>query len=80
MNEIFARNVLYWGEEAQNKILSSHVCVFGLGGVGGFCAETLARSGAGELTLVDFDKVSKTNINRQIIAAHSTVGMLKTEL
>lgn len=80
MNEIFARNVLYWGEEAQNKILSSHVCVFGLGGVGGFCAETLARSGVGELTLVDFDKVSKTNINRQIIAAHSTIGMLKTEL
>lgn len=80
MNEIFSRNVLYWGETAQNKLLNSHVVVFGLGGVGGFCAETLARSGVGELTLVDFDRVSKSNINRQIVALHSTVGMLKTEL
>ncbi len=80
MNEIFSRNVLYWGEDAQNRILNSHVCVFGLGGVGGFCAEALARSGVGELTLIDFDRVSKTNINRQIVALHSTVGMLKTEL
>ena len=80
MNEIFSRNVLYWGETAQNKLLNSHVAVFGLGGVGGFCAETLARSGVGELTLVDFDRVSKSNINRQIVALHSTVGMLKTEL
>lgn len=80
MNEIFARNVLYWGEKAQNKLLGSHVAVFGLGGVGGFCVEALARSGVGELTIVDFDRVSETNINRQIIALHSTVGMLKTEL
>lgn len=80
MNEIFARNVLYWGENAQNKLLDSHVAVFGLGGVGGFCVEALARSGVGELTLVDFDRVSKTNINRQIIALNSTVGKLKTEL
>lgn len=80
MNEIFARNVLYWGEKAQNKLLNSHVAVFGLGGVGGFCVEALARSGVGELTLVDFDRVSKTNINRQIVALNSTVGKLKTEL
>lgn len=80
MNEIFARNVLFWGAKAQNKILSSHIAVFGLGGVGGFCAETLARSGIGELTLVDFDTVSKTNINRQIIALNSTIGQTKTEL
>lgn len=80
MNEIFSRNVLYWGETAQNKLLNSHVVVFGLGGVGGFCAETLARGGVGELTLVDFDRVSKSNINRQIVALNSTVGMLKTEL
>lgn len=80
MNEFFARNILYWGEEAQNKLLSSHICVFGLGGVGGYCVETLARSGVGELTLVDFDRVSKTNINRQIIALNSTVGKLKTKL
>ncbi len=80
MDEIFSRNVLYWGEDAQNKIASSHIAVFGLGGVGGFCAEAIARSGVGELTLVDFDKVSKSNINRQIVALNSTVGMYKTEL
>ncbi len=80
MDEIFARNVLYWGEDAQNKIASSHIAVFGLGGVGGFCAEAIARSGVGELTLVDFDKVSKSNINRQIVALNSSVGMFKTEL
>lgn len=80
MNEIFARNVLFWGEKAQDKLLASHIAVFGLGGVGGFCAETLARSGVGELTLIDFDTVSKTNINRQIIALNSTIGQTKTEL
>lgn len=80
MNEIFARNILYWGKDSQNKLANAHVAVFGLGGVGGFCAEALARSGVGELSLIDFDKVSKTNINRQIIALNSTVGMNKTEL
>ena len=80
MNEIFARNILYWGEKAQEKLLSSHIAVFGLGGVGGFCAEALTRSGIGELTLIDFDRVSKTNINRQIIALNSTIGQVKTEL
>ena len=80
MNEIFARNILYWGEKAQEKLLSSHIAVFGLGGVGGFCAEALTRSGIGELTLIDFDRVSKTNINRQIIALNSTIGQAKTEL
>jgi len=54
--------------------------VFGLGGVGGFCAEMLARAGVGELTIVDFDKVSKSNINRQIVALNSTVEKSKTEL
>ncbi len=80
MNETFARNILYWGEESQKKLASAHVAVFGLGGVGGFCAETLARSGVGELTLIDFDKVSQSNINRQLIALNSTVGKYKTEL
>lgn len=80
MDDIFSRNVLYWGEEAQEKISSSHVAVFGLGGVGGFCAEALARSGVGKLTVVDFDTVSKSNINRQIIALNSTAGMYKTKL
>lgn len=80
MDGVFARNVLYWGENAQNKLISAHIAVFGLGGVGGYCAEALARSGVGELTLVDFDGVSETNINRQIIALNSTVGKFKTEL
>ena len=80
MDETFLRNIMFWGEEAQNKISSFHVAIFGLGGVGGYCAEALARSGIGELTLIDFDKVSKSNINRQIVALHSTIGMYKTDL
>ena len=78
--EIFSRNSLFWGDENQNILKQQHVAVFGLGGVGGFCAESLARAGIGELTLVDFDVVSKTNINRQIVALHSTIGRAKTEL
>ena len=78
--EIFSRNSLFWGEENQNILKKQHVAVFGLGGVGGFCAESLARAGIGELTLVDFDVVSKTNINRQIVALHSTKKKKKTEL
>ncbi len=78
--EIFSRNELYWGKEAQKRLAEKHVAVFGLGGVGGFCAETLARAGVGELTVVDFDTVSESNINRQIIALNSTVGQSKTQL
>lgn len=78
--EIFSRNSLYWGEENQNILKSKHVAVFGLGGVGGFCAESLARAGIGEMTIIDFDTVSASNINRQIVALHSTVGKRKTEL
>lgn len=76
----FARNELYWSKEAQDLLAQKHVAVFGLGGVGGFCAEMLARAGVGELTLVDFDKVSPSNINRQIIALNSTIGKEKTTL
>lgn len=77
---IFSRNELYWGTDAQENLKSKHVIVFGLGGVGGFCAEMLARAGVGELTLLDFDKVAPSNINRQVIALNSTVGMDKTTL
>lgn len=80
MDDIFSRNILYWGADAQRKITNSHVAVFGLGGVGGYCAEALARSGVGSITIVDFDKISTTNINRQLVALKSTVGGLKTEL
>jgi len=79
-NDLFSRNELFWGIEAQNILKNAHVAVFGLGGVGGFCAESLARAGVGKLTIVDFDKVSTSNINRQIIALHSTVGQNKAKL
>lgn len=80
MTEIFSRNELFWGIEKQNLLASKHAAVFGLGGVGGFCAEALARAGIGELTIVDFDEVSLSNINRQCAAFHSTVGKKKAEL
>ena len=67
------------GEDAVLKLKASHVAVFGVGGVGGFVAEALARAGVGRITLVDSDRVSVSNINRQIIALHSTVGKYKTE-
>lgn len=79
MNDIFTRTETLIGKEALEKLKNSHVAVFGVGGVGGYVAEALARSGIGELTLVDNDTVKESNINRQIIALHSTLGQLKTE-
>lgn len=76
----FYRNELFWGSECQKKLSGFHIAVFGLGGVGGYCAEMLARAGVGKLTIVDFDIVSETNLNRQIIALNSTVGQKKTDL
>ncbi|MCR5742334.1 MAG: tRNA threonylcarbamoyladenosine dehydratase [Lachnospiraceae bacterium] len=80
MSEIFARTALLLGDEAMEKLKNSRVCVFGVGGVGGYVCEGLARSGVGAFTLVDKDVVSTTNINRQIIALNSTVGRYKTEV
>ena len=80
MDSQFSRNELFWGQEAQELLAKKHVGVFGIGGVGGFCAEMLARAGVGELTIIDFDKVSESNINRQVIALHSTNGESKTKL
>ena len=68
------------GEDGLLKLKSSHVAVFGLGGVGSYTAEALARVGVGEFTLVDSDTLSITNINRQLYALSSTVGMKKTEV
>ncbi|MBQ2161298.1 MAG: ThiF family adenylyltransferase, partial [Firmicutes bacterium] len=68
------------GEEAGRKLKASRVAVFGLGGVGGYVVEGLVRSGVGALDLVDCDKVSLTNLNRQIIATRDTVGRDKTEV
>ena len=80
MNEIFSRNELYWGEVFQQNLASKNICILGLGGVGGYTAEMLARTGIGNLTLVDFDTVSTSNINRQIIAFQSTINEKKTTL
>lgn len=77
---IFARTAALIGDDALGRLSRSHVAVFGLGGVGSYAAEALARSGVGELTLVDSDVVDVTNINRQIIALRSTVGRPKTEV
>ena len=76
----FSRTELLLGSEKLNKLKNSTVAVFGVGGVGGFVAEALARCGIGHIVLVDNDVVSLTNINRQIIALHSTIGMPKTEV
>lgn len=67
------------GDKAVEKLKNSSLLIFGVGGVGGYCVEALARAGVGTLTLVDHDTVNITNLNRQIIATHSTLGMLKTE-
>lgn len=76
---IYTRTEMMLGANAVERLKASHVAVIGVGGVGGFTAEALARAGVGEITLVDSDKVAVSNINRQIIATHSTVGMYKTE-
>lgn len=79
MNERFIRNEMLWGADAQHRLAHAHVIIFGLGGVGSYAAECLARAGVGELTLVDSDEVSTSNINRQLEALTSTVGMPKAE-
>lgn len=77
---IFQRTELLIGHDNLEKLKKSHVLVFGIGGVGGFAVEALVRAGIGEITIVDFDTVDETNINRQIIALQTTVGKLKTEV
>ena len=76
---IFDRTQLLLGAEAMEKLKNSRVAIFGLGGVGGYVAEALARSGVGALELIDHDTISQSNINRQILALHSTIGMAKAE-
>ena len=76
---IFSRTELILGSAAMERLSAARAAVFGIGGVGGYTAEALARSGIGALDLIDNDKVSETNINRQIIALHSTVGKYKTD-
>lgn len=76
----FSRTELLIGEEGIRKLKNARVAVFGVGGVGGYVVEALARSGVGTLDLIDNDTVALTNINRQIIATHKTVGMPKVEV
>ena len=76
----FSRTELLLGAEGMEKLKKARVAVFGIGGVGGYAVEALARAGIGALDLIDNDVISLTNINRQIIALHSTVGQPKTEV
>ena len=80
MNEEFARSQAFFGADAMQKIYSAKIALFGVGGVGGWCAEALARSGVGAIDLYDGDTVSASNINRQLVALHSTLGKSKTEV
>jgi len=80
MKEELERTALLLGEEAVSRLASSSVLVFGVGGVGGHAVDALARAGIGSITVVDNDKVSASNINRQMVALHSTVGRSKVEV
>ena len=80
MKEQFSRTALILGEEALIKLNNAKVAVFGVGGVGSFVCEALARAGIGNLTLIDGDVVAESNINRQLIALHSTLGKPKAEV
>lgn len=79
MDEQFVRMALLYGPEAMEALAKARVAVFGVGGVGGYVVEALARCGVGALDLVDHDRVSLSNLNRQILATHSTLGMAKVE-
>ncbi len=80
MNERFERTAMLLGDGALERLHRAHVAIVGLGGVGSYAAEAIARAGVGEITLVDCDTVSATNINRQLCALTSTVGLRKTEV
>ena len=80
MEDIFDRTRIVLGDDAIDKLKRSHVAIFGVGGVGGYALEAIVRSGVGEVTIVDNDTVSPSNINRQIIALHSTIGEKKIDV
>lgn len=79
-SEQFSRTELLIGKDALKKLHNAHVLIFGVGGVGGFVCEALARAGVGMIDIVDNDTVALSNINRQIIALHSTVGLPKVDV
>ena len=80
MADQYSRTRLLLGEDGVSKLRNARVAVFGLGGVGGYTAEALARSGIGRLDLIDNDVINLTNLNRQILALHSTIGQPKVEV
>lgn len=80
MLDQFSRTKLLIGHDAMQKLKNAKVAIFGIGGVGGYTAEALARSGIGTLDLIDNDKISLTNLNRQIYATHSSIGKYKTDV
>ena len=80
MTTVFSRTERLLGVEAMEKLRRSRVAVFGIGGVGGYVVEALARTGVGALDLIDHDTVSPSNLNRQIIATHETMGRPKVEV
>ena len=78
--EAFIRQEMLMGSEAMERLQQAHVIVFGIGGVGSYTVEALARGGVGKLTLVDTDTVGISNLNRQICALHSTLGRNKSDV
>lgn len=80
MCEIYQRTEMLIGKKAVEKLKNSHIMIFGIGGVGSYAAEAVARAGVGKITLVDKDVVSKSNINRQLVALSTTVGMPKVKV
>ena len=79
MENQFTRTEMLIGKEALEKLSKMHIAIFGIGGVGSYVAEALARAGIGKLDLIDNDEINITNINRQIIALHSTIGKSKVD-
>ncbi len=77
MQEMFERNEMLWGKTAQQKLNNTHIAVFGVGGVGGHALECLIRAGVGEITVVDNDVISASNLNRQILATTQNIGIPK---
>ena len=80
MSKRFSRTEALIGEESLKKLTDSKVCIFGLGGVGSYALEAIARAGVGKINIIDHAKIDETNINRQLIALESTVGLYKTEV
>ena len=80
MADQYSRTRLLFGAEGLDKLRNARVAIFGLGGVGGYVAEALARSGIGQIDLIDDDTINLTNLNRQVLALHSTIGMSKVEV